>query len=99
MLFIFPGVCLPVDFQEAVRVARTLKLGFTAAINDFGVPREEVLATWWSLMLIDELVAWSKRQPSAFSESVLTIPQITADPQCLKGGTLIMYFQSQQTLV
>ncbi|PVG04096.1 hypothetical protein CPB86DRAFT_771556 [Serendipita vermifera] len=48
------------NVQEAVRLARSLGLGFKAKAASFGVPPEEVIATWWSLMLIDELTTWNR---------------------------------------
>jgi hypothetical protein len=33
-------------------------LGWSSNLGDVGVPREEALATWWALLLIDELIAW-----------------------------------------
>jgi hypothetical protein len=44
--------------QEAVRIARSLGLGWSSKLADVGVPREEALATWWTLLLMDELIAW-----------------------------------------
>jgi hypothetical protein len=33
-------------------------LGWSSKLADVGVPREEALATWWTLLLMDELIAW-----------------------------------------
>lgn len=44
--------------QEAVRIARSLGLGWSSKLANVGVPREEALATWWTLLLMDELIAW-----------------------------------------
>ncbi|CCA67980.1 hypothetical protein PIIN_01847 [Serendipita indica DSM 11827] len=51
-----------VYITEAVKIANTLGLGWRSKIDTFGVPRDEVIATWWSLMLIDELTAWNNNQ-------------------------------------
>lgn len=68
MLSVLPG-SPQFYITEAVRAARTLRLGFTAAINTFGVPKEEVVATWWSLVLIDELVAWCNNRPAMLEDT------------------------------
>ncbi|KAG8825253.1 hypothetical protein FRC19_011817 [Serendipita sp. 401] len=47
---------------EAVRTAKALGLGSRNKVGSFGVPPNEVIATWWSLMLIDELIAWNNNQ-------------------------------------
>ena len=44
--------------QEAVRIARSLGLGWNSKLADVGVAREEALATWWTLLLMDELISW-----------------------------------------
>lgn len=44
-------------------MARALGLGFKAKIASLHTDPEEVLATWWSVFLIDELTAWSTSWP------------------------------------
>ncbi|KAG8825762.1 hypothetical protein FRC17_008546 [Serendipita sp. 399] len=59
---------------EAVRAARALGLGSRIKAGNFGVSSDEVIATWWSLMLIDELIAWNSDQTPLIQDNEFDHP-------------------------